>query len=110
MAVLNLLGLLLSLIGGILLFYALNLEASNFKLTEQNNHEVAICLNDKMVEAGYGGTLRVSVKPCPPSIAPSRTPTIVTEHPTFVTCGLGFIILGFVLQLPSASVALTQKQ
>jgi hypothetical protein len=109
-AALNLLGLLSSLIGGIFLICSLTLKASNYRLVEKSDHDVAICLNDKVVATGYGGPLRLTDEPCPKGIAPSLAPVIVADNPAFVPWGLGLIIGGFVLQLPSAWVALsTQK-
>jgi hypothetical protein len=64
-AVSNLVGLLSGLIGGLLLFYSLTPKASNYKLVEKNDHDVAICLNDKVVATGYGGPLRVTDETCP---------------------------------------------
>ena len=106
-ATLNPLGLLSSLVGGIFLFYSLTLKASNYRLVEKSDHDVAICLNDKVVATGYGGPLRVTDEPCPQGIAPSLAPVIVADNPTFVTWGLGLIVIGFMLQLPSAWVALS---
>jgi hypothetical protein len=59
-AALNLVGLLCSLIGGILLFYSLVLRPSNYRLVEKSDHNVAICLNDKLVASGWGGPLGVT--------------------------------------------------
>ena len=108
-AALNLLGLFLSVIGGILLFYSLTLKASNYRFVEKSDHDVAICLNDKLVATGYGGPLRVTDEPCPTGIAPSRAPVIEAEKPAYVPWGLGIICLGFLLQLPSALAALSAQ-
>ena len=59
-AALNLLGLILGLIGGLLLFFSLTLKPSNYRLVEKSDHSVAICLNDKLVVAGFGGPLVVT--------------------------------------------------
>lgn len=101
-AALNLFGLFFSLIGGIFLFYSLTLKASAYRLVETSDHDVAICLNNKLVATGYGGPLRVTDEPCPQGIAPSLAPVIEAEKPAYVLWGLGLICFGFVMQLPSA--------
>lgn len=98
----NLAGLICGLVGGLLIVYALPLTRSNYRLVETSNHHVAICFNEKTVEAGYGGPLIVSDKPCPDGIGPSAAPVIGAERPIFVPLGVGLIVLGFILQLPSA--------
>jgi hypothetical protein len=108
-AVSNVMGLLFGLIGGILLFYSLTPRASNYKLVEKNDHDVAICLNDKVVATGYGGPLRVTDETCPEGIMPSVAAVIEADHPAFVSWGMGLIIVGFLLQLPAALIALSAQ-
>jgi hypothetical protein len=110
LAALNLLGLFLGLIGGILLFYSLTLKASNYRFVEKSDHDVAICLNDKVVATGYGGPLRITDEPCPAGIAPSLAPVIEAEKPEYVPWGLGLICFGFLLQLPSALAAFSAQK
>lgn len=91
---LNLLGLVCSLIGGILLIYTLELKRSSFRLVETSNHDVAICLNEKKVASGYGGPLNVTDEPCPEATGPSAAAVIEAERPAFVPWGLGLMCLG----------------
>jgi hypothetical protein len=109
-ALLNLLGLSFSVVGGVLLFYSLTLKASNYRLVEKSDHDVAICLNDKLVATGYGGPLRVTDEPCPKGTAPSLAAVIEAEKPAYVPLGLGLICFGFLLQLPSALAALSAQE
>ena len=48
-------------------------------------------------------------EPCPQAIGPSRAPVIEAEKPAYVPCGLALVCVGFLLQLPSALLALTLK-
>jgi hypothetical protein len=91
------------------LFLSLTLKPSNYRLVETNNHDVAICLGDKVVSSGYGGGIGVGDEPCPQGIRPSRAPVIEAEKPAYVPWGLGLIWVGFALQVPAASVALFTK-
>jgi hypothetical protein len=102
MAVLNLLGLVCSLIGGFLLFYNLTLKSSNYRLVQKSDGGVAICLNKKLVASGYGGPLVLTNDPCPDWNGTGPTAEVVAEKPVYVPWGLGLIIAGFMLQLPLA--------
>jgi len=101
-AVLNLIGLICSVVGGLLLFFSLTLRPSNYKLVEKSDHGVAICLGDKLVASGFGGGFIVSDDRCPQESGPSRAPVIQAEKPTYVPWGLGLILVGFALQVPAA--------
>ena len=58
-ALLNLLGLIFSVWGGLFLSYSLTLKPSNFRLVKIREKELAICLDDKTVVAGYDGPLGI---------------------------------------------------
>ena len=73
-ALLNLLGLVCSFLGGLFLFYSLTLKPSNFRLVKVGEKELAICLDDKIVVAGYGGPLVVSDDVCPDILKTGPTP------------------------------------
>lgn len=107
-AVLNLAGILCSGVAGVLLLLAMTLQRTNYRLVETRRHEVAICLNEKRVVAGFGGPLVLSDEPCPRGLGPSVTPAIQYERPSFVTLGLGLLVVGFTLQLPAAICAITR--
>lgn len=100
-AVINVLGLICGVVGGLLLFCSLPLKKSNYQLTETSDHRVAFCLNGKLIASGYGGPLGPGDEPCPPG---GVTPVIEADRPAFVPWGLSLIIVGFVLQVPSAVV------
>ena len=78
---------------------------------EKSDHDVAICLGDKLVSSGYGGGIGVGDEPCPQGIGPSRAPVIEAEKPAYAPWGLGLIWVwvAFALQVPAASVALFAK-
>jgi hypothetical protein len=76
---------------------------------EKSDHDVAICLGDKLVSSGYGGGIGVGDEPCPQGIGPSRAPVIEAEKPAYVPWGLELIWVGSALQVPVASVALFAK-
>ncbi len=103
-ATLNIIGLACSFVGGLLLLYSLSVEQSNYKLVEKSDHTVAICVSDKVVEAGFGGPLVVTEEPCPEGIRPSVAAVIGAERPRFLRWGLLLISIGFGLQLPAAFV------
>jgi hypothetical protein len=105
LAVLNLLGLVFGVVGGLLLFFALTLKPSDYRLVKTRGDKVAICLDNKKVEAGYGGPLAVSAEDCPDVAGNGPTPQIEAHHPAFVRWGLALVIIGFAFQLPSASFA-----
>ena len=109
-AILNLVGLFFSMAGSILLFCSLTLKSSNFRLVEKSDGGVAICLNGKLVASGFGGPLIVTTDTCPDDWKHTGpTPEIIAERPTYVPWGLGFIIIGFGLQLPSAFAAMKER-
>jgi hypothetical protein len=105
LAALNLLGVISSFVGALLLTYALTMTSLNYKLVETKEHGVAICLNDKLVASGFGGGIIMSDDPCPQAIGPSRAPVIEAERPAFFAWGLRLLWVGFFLQLPAAFLA-----
>jgi hypothetical protein len=105
-AVVNLIGLFVSVVGGVLLFYFLELKPSEFRLVKQHDGGMALCLKDKRVESGYGGGLIVTDEPCPEMDTTGPTAEVVSSKPAFATWGLRLIIAGFVFQLPAAISAL----
>lgn len=104
-AALNLAGLSLSVLGGVLLFCSLTATSSNYRLVEKSDHGVAICLNDKLVATGFGGPIILSDEPCPTGKGPSVASVVAAERPVFVPWGFGLIFVGFALQVPAAFVA-----
>ena len=109
-ALLNLLGLVGTAVGGLLLFYSLTLEPSNFRLVKVHDKELAICLDDKTVVAGYGGPLVVSNDPCPDSGKTGPTPQVTADRPKMAHFGVLLIIIGLFLQLPVAVAAIFAKE
>jgi|SRR5580700_2303394 hypothetical protein len=105
LAFLNLFGLACSAAGGLFLVYSLTLKSSNFRLIKVADNELAICLDDKKVVAGYGGPLVVSDGPCPDMKRTGPTPQVIADNPRLATWGVTLIFLGFVLQLPTAIAA-----
>ncbi len=108
-AVINLLGLASGIAGGLLLFFSLTLKPSSFRLVKTGEKELAICLDDKKVVAGFGGPLVVSDEACPGMDQTGPTPQVVANRPQFVPAGIGLIIVGFVLQLPAGILAILKK-
>ena len=101
-AALNLVGLIFTLVGGVLLFYCLTLKPSSYRLVKTSDGRPAICLDDKEVTTGYGGGF-VAGDVCSEDWKHTgRTAEIVAERPSFVHCGLFLIFVGFFLQLPLA--------
>ena len=84
MAISNLLGLACGLIGGLLLAYSLELKPTNFRLVEGRDKQVAICLNGRKVETGFGGPLVVSDEPCLDVNDTGPTPQVTAIRPGFV--------------------------
>jgi len=103
-AVANLLGLIVGVVGGVLLALSLSLKTSHYRFVETEKHEVVICHDDKLVAAGYGGPLGVTNEICPKGIGPSEAPVIQTNNEEVAVLGLCLVIIGFILQLPSAIV------
>src|ERR1700693_2915836 len=93
-AALNLLGLIFSVLGGVLLFFSLTLKPSNYSLVETANHKVAICLGEKLVTSGFWGDLVLSDDSCPQGIGPNRAAVIEAYKPECVPWGLGLIWVG----------------
>ena len=108
-AIFNLIGLVFSVLGGLFLFYSLMLKPSNFRLVKVGEHELAICLDDKKVVAGYGGPLVVSDEVCPELSKTGPTPQVVANRPRLANLGILLILLGFALQLPAAAAAVFVK-
>jgi hypothetical protein len=97
-----LLGLVFGVIGGLLLFFALTLRPSDYRLVKTSGDKVVLCLDNKKVEAGDGGSLMVSAEDCPDLAGNGPTPQIQANRPAFARWGLALVIVGFALQLPSA--------
>jgi hypothetical protein len=108
-ALLNLIGLVCSVLGGLFLFYSLALKPSNFRLVKVGESKLAICLDDKKVIAGYGGPLVVSDEVCPDMVKTGPTPQVVANRPKLASSGVLLILIGFVLQLPAAAAAVFVK-
>jgi len=106
---LNLLGLLCSFTGGILLFYSLSIRSSDYPLVETTDHRVAICLNNLIVASAYGGPLVVTDERCPQGLAPAVAAVVEAERPKYFHWGLGLIALGFLFQLPFACLPFCEK-
>jgi hypothetical protein len=104
-AILNLSGLTCGVAGGLFLFYSLTLRTTSFRLVKVGPKNLAICFDDKVVVAGYGGPLVVSDDPCPDLKGTGPTPQIVAERPALASWGVWLIVLGFALQLPVAVLA-----
>ncbi len=64
-AILNLAGLALSVAGGVILTYSLTVKPSHYRLVKTREGTVAICLDGKLVQAGFGGPLVATDDPCP---------------------------------------------
>jgi hypothetical protein len=92
LGVLNIVGLFCGLVGGLLLAFSLTLKASNYQLVETSEHQVVICHNDKLVSAGWGGSL-VGGQPCPQGVGPKVAPVIQAEKPAYVPWGLALVWL-----------------
>jgi hypothetical protein len=97
-----LLGLVFGVVGGLLLFSALTLKPSDYRLVKVRDAKVAICLDNKTVEAGSGGLLVVSAEDCPDLAGNGPTPQVEASRPALVRWGLALVIVGFAFQLPSA--------
>jgi hypothetical protein len=108
-AFLNLIGLVCSVLGGLFLFYSLTLKPSNFRLVKVGEKELAICLDDRIVVAGYGGPLVVSDDVCPDIGKTGLTPQVVANRPKLTNFGILLILIGFALQLPAAAAAVIVK-
>ena len=105
-ASLNLVGLLGGVLGGLLLFYSFTLKASNFSLIKVADGQLAICMDGKVVVAGFGGPLVIGDDKCPSVTGAGPTPQVVADRPTFAKWGVWLVILGFLFQVPAAVVAL----
>jgi hypothetical protein len=114
MAVLNLIGLILNVIGGVLLALAVTIQPSTFKLVDvapvQGKPAFEICHNGKLIQGGYGGPF-VEAGDCSAVDLNKTGPTaeLVADRPLFFNAGLVLIIGGFVLQLPLAFGAMKEK-
>jgi hypothetical protein len=105
-AILNLLGLFSGAAGGLFLFYSLTIRPSSFRLVKTGHKELAICLDDKKIVAGFGGPLVVSEEICPDMEKTGPTPEVVADRPKFVVLGIVLIIVGFAFQLPAGFLVL----
>ena len=99
---LNLVGLIFTLVGGVLLFYCLTLKPSSYRLVKTSDGRPVICLDDKEVTVSFGGGFGAGDACSEDWKHTGLTAEIVAERPSFVHWGLGLIFVGFVLQLPLA--------
>jgi hypothetical protein len=104
-AVMNLLGLVCSVIGGLFLFYSLTFKPSHFRLVKTGDKKLAMCLDGQTVTGGYGGDLVVSDDPCPHMEETGPTLQVTADRPKIANWGIPLVVLGFILQLPAAVVA-----
>jgi hypothetical protein len=103
-AVLNVVGLVGSAMGGLFLFYSLTFEPSHFRLVKVGDKKLAMCLDDKVVQAGYGGPLVATDEPCPNMQHIGPTLQVIANRPSLATWGIWLVVAGFFLQLPAASL------
>jgi hypothetical protein len=103
LAVTNLLGLIIGVVGGVMLACSLSLKTSNYRLVENEKHEVVICHNNKLIGVGFGGPLVASDEPCPSGSGPSAAAVVETNNDALAKLGLILVIVGFTLQLPLAA-------
>jgi hypothetical protein len=103
LAVLNLAGLIFGVGGGVLLALALSLKTSDYRLVENEKHEVVICHNGKLIAAGYGGPLVATDEPCQKGLGPSAAAVVETNNDGLAKLGLILVIVGFVFQVPLAA-------
>lgn len=103
LAVANLLGLIIGFVGGVLLACSLSLKTSNYRLVEDEKHAVVICHDNKLVGVGFGGPLMTSDEPCPKGLGPSAAAVVETNNDALAKSGLLMVIVGFALQVPSAT-------
>jgi hypothetical protein len=110
-AVLNLLGLLSGVLGGLCWYYSLVIEPSPFTLVKVADKQFAMCLDGKVIQAGYGGPLIATEEACPNVQGTGPTLQVVTERPKMANWAIPLIVLGFILQVPAALLAvLASKQ
>jgi hypothetical protein len=102
-AVANLFGLIIGVAGGVLLACSLSLKTSNYRLVENEKHEVVICHDGKLVGVGYGGPLTTGDEPCPEGLGPSSAAVVETNNDALAKLGLILVIVGFALQVPFAA-------
>jgi hypothetical protein len=86
-AVLNLLGLSLTLVGSLLLIWTLTVKPSEFRLVKTSTSDMALCLKDKRVATGFGGPLVVTTEPCPEWQNTGPTAEVVTDKPAYADWG-----------------------
>lgn len=108
-AILNLAGLILSVSGGLILTYSLTFKPSHYRLVKTREGNVAICLDNKLVQSGYGGPLIATDYPCPDMETTGPTLQVVANRPRLSRFGFPLLFLGFVLQLPAAVCAVFLK-
>ena len=106
-AILNLAGLGSSVAGGVILTYSLTVKPSHYRLVKTREGTVAICLDGKLVQAGFGGPLVATDDPCPDMETTGPVLQVVANRER-LKMGLPVIMVGFALQLPAAIFAVFQ--
>jgi hypothetical protein len=104
-AFLNLFGIGCGVVGSFLLYWALAVKSTDFKLVTVNNNELAFCFEGKRVETGFGGPLIKSDKPCPNWDRTGPTAEIEANYPRAAELGIVLVVIGFLLQTPLAFAA-----
>lgn len=105
-ALLNLIGLAFTFFGSIGVIESLTQRTTEFRLVQTKDGGMALCDKEKKVDSGYGGPLIVSQEACPDITTTGRLPEIVADHPAVLNAGIALIIVGFILQIPFAVIAL----
>lgn len=91
------------LLASIMLFYSLTVVSSPFKpiVTTADAH---LCFNGKLLVAGYGGPLVLSPDACPGWDEGKPAALVASEHQSFISWGLGLLMLSFVLQVADIGI------
>jgi hypothetical protein len=90
--------LFLNLLGGVLLFYSIQITSSKISIVTGLDGSTSMCWQDQsFITAFPNHTFTVAGK-CPDSASKQPTAVISTEHPNFITLGFLCLFVGFSIQ------------
>lgn len=90
--------LFLNLLGGVLLFYSIQVTSSKISIVNGVDGSTSLCWNNLAFISASPNGRWVIAGPCPVAANRQQTAVIATEHPTFIRLGFLLVLIGFLIQ------------
>ena len=90
--------LFLNLLGGVLLFWSIQLTSSKISVVTGTDGSTSLCWENRSFVTAFSNGGWSMAGPCPTASLRQQTAVISTEHPNFIRIGFLFIFVGFLIQ------------